>query len=179
MGAADEYELITRAVHFTLSHAQEVGLQVVHELQTKAHTPLVNALRMLTMQSTITAIGCFSAFEAVLQQTRGWPRPFAEVNSLLRNRSMTELADRFLDYRSAINVLKHGAGPSYDRLLERQANLNFKVKARGEPFFEEGDVAEGMRLIDADHQFVRQCSNLITEIVEALRSDLANSWDQY
>ena len=34
MGAADEYELITRAVHFALSYAEDVNSQVVQEPQT-------------------------------------------------------------------------------------------------------------------------------------------------
>jgi hypothetical protein len=169
MGAFTEYELIDRAVNLALTHAEAVEADVVEQLQTSGSTVLVNSLRTLTMHSTIVAIGSLSVFEAILQQKKGWARPFAEVDALLREHGKAALADRFLDYRSAINVLKHGVGPSYDRLLARRDLLAFKVKPPGEAFFEEGNVDEGLRLIEADHSFVRQCSLVIEEVVTALR----------
>lgn len=171
MGAASEYELISRAVEFTLQHAQQAEDQIVERLQVEAGTPLVNALRTLTMQSAIVAVGCFSVFEALLQQKKGWANPFEALDRQLRSDNETDLAGRFRDYRDAINVLKHGAGRSYERLLARKATLPFIVKDRGERFFDEGDVSEGIRLIKADHAFVRQCAEIIQQVVHALRSD--------
>jgi hypothetical protein len=115
------------------------------------------------------AIGSFSVFEALLQQKRGWDRPFAQVDALLKADGKADLADRFLDYRNAINVLKHGAGPSYEKLLARKDVLAFRIKDKGERFFSEGDVAEGLRLVDADHAFVRQCSDIIQEVAKAIQ----------
>ncbi|WP_146193600.1 hypothetical protein [Sphingosinicella humi] len=120
------------------------------------------------MQSAILAIGALQAFEGLLQQEKGWTNTFQELDRTLRASGRAELADRFFDYRDAINVLKHGEGRSYDKLVARRDVLPFKVKAKHQAFFEEGDVSEGIRLVEADHVFVRQCSDTIQEIVEAL-----------
>ena len=170
MGAASEYDLISRAVEFTLRQAQALEDGVVERLQTEAGTPLVNTLRMLTMQSAIVAVGCFSVFEALLQQKKSWGNAFQELDRQLRALNHSALADRFRDYRDAINVLKHGAGRSYERLVARREDLPFAVKDKGERFFDEGDVSEGIRLVQADHAFVRQCAEIIDEVVLALRT---------
>ncbi|WP_294195845.1 hypothetical protein [uncultured Sphingomonas sp.] len=168
--AASEYDLIARAVNFSLAHASQVQGEIEARLQTGAATPDVNALRMLTMQSTILAIGAVQAFEGLLQQKRGWKDAFAELDKCLRKFGRVELANRFVDFRLAINVLKHGAGRSYDQLEAKRDSLPFVVKPKGERFFSEGNVSEGIRLVDANHVFVSQCAEIINEIVEALRS---------
>ncbi len=171
MGASTEYELISRAVDYALGYAEATEADVNEQLENSGSTVLVNAVRTLTMHSTIVAIGSFSVFEAVLQQQKGWSRLFSKVDTFLRAQGRCDLAERFLDYRAAINVLKHGAGSSYGKLLARKDGLAFRVKAKDEHFFSEGDVAEGLRLVDADHAFVRQCSLIIEEIVTALRAE--------
>lgn len=171
MPAASEYELIGRAIDLTLAHAEAVEADVEKQLETSAATPLVNALRVLTMQSTIVAIGSFSVFEVLLQQKKGWPNPFQEVDARLREGGKSDLADRLLDYRNAINVLKHGEGRSYEKLLARKDVLLFKVKDKDQAYFNEGDVAEGLRLVDADHAFVRQCSAVIDDVIATFAED--------
>lgn len=170
MSAAREYDLIGHAVAFALDHAERVEAEVVDALQTSAATGHVNALRVLTMHSSIIAIGAFQTFEGLLQQKNGWKDGFKGLDQHLRAGGHADLADRFFDYRDAINVLKHGDGRSYEKLLARQGSLPFTVKNRGQRFFDEGDVWEGIRLIDADHAFVRQCAVIIDEAVEALQS---------
>lgn len=169
MGATSEYQLISDAVEFTLSHAQKIENQIVEALQTSAATGYVNVLRMLTMQSVIVAIGTFQAFEGLLQQQKGWKDTFKELDGCLRANGNVNLADRFVDYRDAINVLKHGDGRSYDKLVARRDSLPFLVKDKGQRFFDEGDVSEGIQLVDANHEFVRQCSEIVQEVVQALR----------
>ena len=172
MAATSEYRLIADAVAFTLRHAEEVEQQVLEALQTSGATSHVNALRMLGMQSAIIAIGTLQAFEGLLQQKKGWKDTFQELDRTLRAAGHADLADRFIDHRDAINVLKHGDGRSYQKLLARRDALPFVVKAKGDRFFDEGDVSEGIRLVDADHAFVRQCSDIVQEVVEALRGPI-------
>ena len=74
------------------------------------------------------------------------------------------MADRYLDFRLAVNVLKHGEGRSYEKLLDRQALLPFAIKGRGEAFFEEGDVSEVGGLVDTRGRFIDQCVEIISEI---------------
>jgi hypothetical protein len=170
MGASSEFKLISSAVEFTLGHAQEVEANIFDALETSSAVRYINVLRMLTMQSTIISIGTLQAFEGLLQQKNGWNDAFKELDIRLRATGYGELADRFLDYRNAVNVLKHGKGRSYEKLLARRSALPFEVKEEGQRYFDEGDVSEGIRLVNADHRFVRQCSDIIQEVVDALRS---------
>jgi hypothetical protein len=124
---------------------------------------------MLTMRATIVATGTISVFEALLQQSLGWEQPFARLDKHLREHGLDDVAERFLDYRDAINVLKHGAGRSHDRLLGRKARLDFAVRALDEPFHEEGDISEISTLVRADAAFVRSCGRLIADVARALR----------
>ncbi|WP_298808413.1 hypothetical protein [uncultured Sphingomonas sp.] len=163
-----EYALIERAVDFTMQHADEAEARAVENLQTGAANRDINALRMVSMQRSIVAIGAIQAFEGVLQQHKGWGDTFGKLDRHLRATGYDELADRFVDYRDAINVLKHGHGRSYERLLAKRAALPFTVKDRGQPFFDEGDVSEGLRLVDANRDFVCQCSAIIKEIAAVL-----------
>jgi hypothetical protein len=169
MGAASEYELISAAVELILAHAAAVEDETEAWLQTHADTPSVNRLRMIGMARAITAVGSLSIFESLLQQKKGWETPFREADQMLRSNGQAALAVRFLDYRNAINVLKHGRGPSYDALLVRREVLDFEVKAADERYFHERDVAEGLRLVKVDESFVRKCSNIIADVAQALR----------
>jgi hypothetical protein len=75
----------------------------------------------------------------------------------------------------AINVLKHGRGRSYEHLLSKSAELEFKVKRPGESVFDEDEVSEVDTFIDVDDQFVRRCAALIQEITSFIRSK-ENVW---
>jgi hypothetical protein len=156
-------------VEFTLSHSRTVAAEVIDELQTSARTPLVKALQMLRLQRVIFATGMFSLFESVLQSQTGWDQPFTRLKEYLDQSGHTELAETFSDYQSAINVLKHGTGRSYRRLLARASKLEFKIKPEGEPFFHEGDVSEVDVLIDVNERFVRRCAVLIREVSSIVR----------
>ena len=94
------------------------------------------------MRATIVATGTISVFEGLLQQSLGWKDPFPELDEHLREHGLDDLAERFLDYRAAINVFKHGAGKSHDRLLARSARLDFPVRELHQPTHDEGDVSE-------------------------------------
>ena len=168
MAAASEHELISRAAEFALRHAAEVEHDVHKQLETSSATSLVNALRMLSMLRAVVAIGSFSVFEAVVQQQTGWENPLGQIEQLLREMNNDALADRFNDYRNAINVLKHGKGRSYEALLKRERTLDFSLKALGESFFHEGDVSEGLHLVKADDDFGRQCAQIIRDVADAL-----------
>lgn len=166
--APSDLELIPRAVGFTLNHTAEVRAKVIEELQTSAATPLVTALRMMTMQQAIVAIGALAVFESVLQQHNGWEKPFLRLDEHLRQHGKEDLADRFLEFRDAINVLKHGEGPSYERLLAKGDKLPFKVKPKDEAFFSEGDVSEVTSLIEPTPEFVESCAKIIEDVTAAL-----------
>ena len=68
-----------------------------------------------------------------------------------------------------MNVLKHGEGRSHQELLARADKLEFKIRAEGDHFYEEGDVSDVGILVDANDQFVRRCAELIEQASEAIR----------
>jgi hypothetical protein len=112
----------------------------------------------------------FSLFGSLLQSEMGWAEPFERLKEDLKQSGNAGLAETFNDYQLAINVLKHGMGRSYQRLLAKSSELEFKVKPEGEPFFFEGDVSEVSTLIDVDEQFVRRCAALIQEASSIVHS---------
>jgi len=170
-----ELGLLARAANFGMIAAGEEQARIEQRLQTEAGTPLIIGLRVLTMHATILATGTIAVFESILQQTFGWKQPFRELDGLLRRSGFADLAERVIDYRDAINVLKHGAGRSHDRLLRRKDNLDFRVRAVEQPFHREGDVDEIPTLVRADAAFVRNCGLLVEEVVEALRTTIPNA----
>jgi hypothetical protein len=127
-------------------------------------------LRTIRLQGAVLVIGMLSLFESLLQSHLGWERPFDQLDEYLQRHGKPELAATFERHRLAINVLKHGRGKSYDRLLAQSAELEFKLKELGRSFFDEGDVSEVGTLIDVDDQFVRRCAALIQEISGLIRS---------
>jgi hypothetical protein len=154
---------------FTLQHTQEAEQQTFKELETSGATRLVNALRVFRLQRAILAVGMFSMFEALLQSKLQWTDPFLQLDDYLRKHDKPHLAVAILDYKRAVNVLKHGEGRSHQELLARADKLEFKVRAADDYFGEEGDVSDVGILVDVDDQFVRRCAELIEQASEAIR----------
>jgi hypothetical protein len=164
-----DIDLVPLAADYTVAGQEFAESSNLKSLEQDGSTSRVIMARMMTMRATIVATGTISVFEALLQQSLGWEQPFAQLDTHLREQGLDELAERFLDYRDAINVLKHGAGRSHDRLLDRRERLGFSVRALDEPFHDEGDVSEVSTLVRADIAFVRNCGRLVGEVAEALR----------
>jgi hypothetical protein len=161
-------DLVDRCTAFTLEALREATEKAAQALQTSAATPLVKALQMVQLQRTISAVGVFSLFEAILQDGLRCSDGFCEATAILEREGELALKERFSDLRLAINVLKHGHGRSYDALIARVGSLNFRVKLPGENFFFEGDVSEVSTLIEVDDAFVLSCAEVIREVSEAL-----------
>ncbi len=120
------------------------------------------------MQMVMVAVGGFSMLEGILEQTRDWSSPFRELDDKLRKIGAASVANEFLAFRLAINVLKHGYGDSYERLLKKEG-LPFRVKGKDQYFFDEGDVSEIPGLISVDVDFVHSCALAIEKAMTALR----------
>ena len=164
--ALTDIELLTACVAFTLQHTHEAEQQTFKDLEASGATRPVNALRLFRLQRAILAVGMFSMFEALLQSKLKWTQPFSQLDDYLRQH---QLASAIIDYRLAVNVLKYGEGRSHQELLARADKLEFKVRADGDHFHEEGDVSDVGILVDADDQFVRRCAELIEQAAEAVR----------
>jgi hypothetical protein len=168
--ALTDLQLLPACANFVLSHAAELEQHVLKQLETSGATRHVMTLRMLRLQRAVLAIGMFSLFEALLQTKLNWAKPFDELHRYLNEHDNQQLASAFTDYRLAINALKHGQGRSHTELLARASALDFRVRAAGDWFGEEGDISEVDVLIDADEQFVGRCAQLIEEASAVIRS---------
>jgi len=168
--ALTDAELLTACADFTLHHTHEAEQQTFKELETSGATRLVNALRIFRLQRAILAVGMFSMFEALLQTKLNWTQPFGQLDDYLRKHHKPDLASTITDYRLAINVLKHGEGRSHSELMARADKLEFKVRADGDHFHEEGDVSDVSILINADDQFVRRCAELIEQASDTIQA---------
>ena len=169
-----DIDLVSLAADYTVAGQDYAEAQNLGALGKSGATSLVTAARMMTMRATIVATGTISVFEALLQQSLGWDNPFSALDKHLRTHGLDDLAERFLDYRAAINVLKHGAGKSHERLIARKAQLDFPVRELDQPFHDEGDVSEISTLVRADVEFVKKCARLIDEVTAALRRTIEN-----
>lgn len=162
MAALSDIELLKPSVDSILQSVDERERKIVEALATSASSSLVNGLRIVRLQRSILAIGVFSLFESLLQHEMEWDRPFDRLVERLMSLGHGNLARLVGDYWLAINVLKHGEGPSHDKLMRRTGELDFSVKPCGEFFFE-GDVGEGQPLIDVDSRFVMRCAEILAD----------------
>jgi len=153
---------------FTLHGLSEVNERVVKDLHTSGETRHVTALQGMSLQRAIFATGMFSLFEAELQDLLGTEYAFATARASLTDAGKAELSEEFGVYVDAINVLKHGRGRSYDRLVARRQALPFRVKSPG-GFFDEGDISEVSVLVYVDDAFVMACADIIERVALALR----------
>jgi hypothetical protein len=170
-----DIDLVSLAADYTVAGQELAESANLKSLKQDGSTSRVVMARMMTMRATIVATGTISVFEALLQQSLGWEQPFTALDARLRENGLDDLAERFLDYRDAINVLKHGAGRSHDRLLRRRDRLDFSVRALDEPFHDEGDVSEVSTLVRADTAFVRNCGRLVGEVAQAIRRTIPDA----
>lgn len=164
-----DLELVARAVRSFLRSIKEDQDRLYEVGRHSASNSLVIGFRLVTMRCAVAGIGAISILESMLQDTYDWQRPFEALNDHLRRHGLHEIADRFQDFRAAVNVLKHGRGRSYDGLQRQGRELAFRVKPPDEPCFEEGDVAEIATLVEVNPEFLRNCSEIIEEIVTALK----------
>lgn len=164
MVAVSKFEHLSRAPNLLMASVKQVSDRCAANLETDAQTSDVNALRTCSMAITVVAVGVIGTFEGMLQRRFGWPDAYTELDKILRAQKRTDLADRLLSYRLAINVLKHGEGRSYDRLLTLRAALPFAIKGKGEAFFNEGDISEVGGLVDTRGPFVENCVEVINEV---------------
>lgn len=168
MPAHNSWELIVAVMRKAGSSFQEQADEALEALKDDGSSNVVNVSRSISMQLVMTAVGGFSMLEGILEQSKGWTKPYQELERQLRASGHGAVADTFMSFRLAINVLKHGYGESYERLRKR-SNLPFRLKAPESSFFEEGDIGEIPGLILVDHDFVQSCAETIEQTFTSLK----------
>ncbi|PTS89482.1 MULTISPECIES: hypothetical protein [unclassified Caulobacter] len=169
-------ELADRAASLALNALNEAETETIEALQTNGATVHVKNLQMIRLSKAIFAVGMFSVFEAMLQDSLDKSGGFEEARKLLRSVGEADLERRFHDYQLAINALKHGEGGSYKKLLARRDALPFKVFSRDDENEFEGDVSAISTLVDVDDAFVEACGGLIHEVSEVIARVKPDVW---
>ena len=105
-------ELVGRGTGFILSALNETTTKTIEALQSSAAASLVKTLQMVQVQKTIMAVGMFSLFESMLQDSLQSTDGFAEAAKILDEDRAAVLQETFVDFQMAVNVLKHGRGRS-------------------------------------------------------------------
>jgi len=157
-------DLVIRSTSFALSSLKEAEHEILEALQTSGATRHVKNLQAIQLHRAVVAIGIFSLFESIVQDRLACRDGFAAVRECLERLGEIDLGNRFSVFFYAINVLKHGRGPSYDALIAMGANLPFRIKRPGEDSFSEGDVSEVTTLVEVDDRFVQECADLVAQV---------------
>ena len=160
--------LVEGCVGFTTSRLNDTAIEIETRLAERAPTVEIKNLQSVTMQYAITAVGMFSIFDAQAQRAFGATDGFAAIREALLKKDQKDLHTRFDQLALAVNVLKHGEGRSYDRLLRMQEHLPFKMKNRQDDFFDEGDCSEIDTLVNADSSFLKLCAVVIEEVSDVI-----------
>jgi len=161
--------LIQRSTSFTLIALNDAHQQLSETFEYNASTSMVKNLQMIRLTKAIFAVGMFSMFDGELQKKLSCENGFNQASIILKQKGENNLNQRFLDFKDAINVLKHGDGPSYKRLLKKIEPLPFRMKRHGVHFFEEGDVSEVSTLIEVNDKFIDDCVELISSVYQVIR----------
>ncbi|MFA5215004.1 hypothetical protein [Sulfuricurvum sp.] len=162
-------KLLDECTTFTLETLRETNEQTIEALQTSGATSLVKTLQMIQLQKAILAVGMFSIFEANLQDGLNCRDGFGEAKTILDAQGELYMKERFENLSSAVNVLKHGPGRSYDALIAKVETLPFRIKLPDESFFFEGDVSEVFTLVEVNDAFVQHCGNVISDVSGVIR----------
>jgi hypothetical protein len=162
------FESIVSACANTLADGiLETETRLLQELETSAATRLIVGLKMMQHQRVIVSVGVFSIFDAHLQDALECEDGFACAERQLLERGQTQLHEQFLHFRKAINVLKHGQGASYRRLLKDVGKLPFEL-SREDDQEVEGVVNDIGGYIIVDDRFIRDCARIAVEVCRAL-----------
>lgn len=162
-------ELVYRGSEYTLSSLEKLSSETRKTLETSAPTSSIKNLQMIELQKVILAVGMFSLLDGILQDGFKCNNGFKKLKEILIDSGSHDICDRFIIFESAINVLKHGKGRSYNYLVSRYDALPFKIKKPDEFFFSEGNVSEVNTLIEVNDQFVLDCAGLIGLILKKIR----------
>ena len=164
----DFKDLVYRSTSYTLNELHELEFRLIDDLHSIGSTIAIKNLQMIQLQKTFMVIGMFSYFESYLQREFSCDNGFKEVKCRLKKKGLVELNERFEIFNSAINVLKHGTGRSYDFLISKSNVLPFKIKQKDQAFFFEGDMSEVDTLIDVDNTFILNCAKLIDDVLNGI-----------
>ena len=163
-------QIISESTESNIENFNRVEELTRKELENLGSTRLVLTLQKMQWERSVFAIGMFWLFEAVVQKELKIEKgsAFKELKQKLKSHHKIELLESFEDFYYAVNVLKHGKGMSYAKLLEKQGNLPFEITPAGSTFRNEGDVSEIETLVCVDNNFLEKFLAVICKCYDEL-----------
>lgn len=163
-------QIISESTESHIENFNRIEKLVFAELENSGSDRLVLTLQKMQWERVIFAIGMFSLFEAVIQNELAMDKgsAFKELKQRLEKGDKKELLKNFEEFYYAINVLKHGKGASYTKLLEKINSLSFEITPADSVFRSEGDVSEIGTLIYVDNSFLEKCLAIICQCYNEL-----------
>lgn len=152
-GRLGETELATMIPLVTLPFVEVASQRFLKELSFFGNTAPINGLVLWNLAYSAVAIGTWHMYEHFATESLGRQNPIKWIISKLQMEGKVELANELETCRLAINVLKHGRGPSYDR-LRRQPNLTKMHLRITEDEDWEGVVGANPVLLDFNEDFI-------------------------
>ncbi len=157
----DDIETLVAAGRATALQVKGVLEDIYSALETSGATRLLSGIDVCNSQVALSLVGVFSVYELRLQTTIGGDKPIDDLIRRLASAAHSSDAAALDDYRLAVNVLKHGLGPSHNTLLARKSRLPFKVQANFGELAIEGDVCPPSDLVIVSTEHLEQCCDLI------------------
>lgn len=165
-------DLIVLALDRATADARALEDECLEALKTSGATVYVNGLRLARVQNVCMIVGAFGILEAEVSSLRAYrcsKKPLQDLVAALERGGRCCLAQRLRILTRAVNVLKHGRGPSHEWLMNLKEKPAFlRVKVSPKEFFNEGDVSEVPTLVDADSEFVAAAASTLREVVEVI-----------
>lgn len=163
-------QIISESTELHIENSNRNEKLIYDGLQDSGSTRLVINIQKMQWERAIFAIGIFSLFEAVVQNELHIEKgsAFKELKERLKRNNKMELLIKFEEFYCAINVLKHGKGSSYTKLLEKQNSLPFEITLANSVSRNEGDISEIETLVYVDDEFLRSCLAVICECYDEL-----------
>ena len=163
-------QIISESTETHIENFNRIEGLIYTELEDSGSTRLVLTLQKMQWERAIFAIGMFSLFEAVIQNEIKVEKgsAFKELKQKLEKNNKIVLLENFELFYYAINVLKHGKGASYTKLLEKRNSLPFEITPANTSFRNKGDISEIETLIYVDDKFLESCLAVICQCYEEL-----------
>jgi len=168
----DDIQTVVTAARATASQVKGSLDEISAALETSGATHLLSSIDICNAQVALSLVGLFSVFESRLRTAVGGDKPIDDLIKRLNSACHTADALAVDDYRLAVNVLKHGVGPSHKKLIKRAAALPFQVQEYAGGLASEGDVCPPSDLVIVSTEHLDQCCDLIERTWAFVQSEI-------
>ena len=163
MAASQTLPELIDAAHRTAKAAQDRISEILELAEgQKLSSGQIKEITSETVAIELAAVDIFTVFEARMQSHFKRGPLSRKVKAALLNAGHVDLADRLHQHYLAINVLKHGTGPSHRELLNNKSGM-FAVRQPVDDEAQSEDITTGLIDVTSPNFF----NGLVETILEA------------